>query len=138
MVGVKHKGISFGFVVAMLMVVIGIAGFFYTFEIRFIERSVSIEGEVISVRSVPRKHILKIRTDEVLFLDVPLSVAVPFWDKKKRGDRVRLRVDPNFVSHVKVDETIYLHRTSVSILSGFVIILVIACGTILLRKRSKP
>jgi hypothetical protein len=82
----------------------------------------------------PRKRVLKLKTMDERISDPILLATVPFWYTRNLGEQIRVRIGTQTASQVKEDGFIYLHKTSMGILAGFLILLGIAFGVFFYRK----
>lgn len=64
-----------------------------------------------------------------------LRVSVPSWDARSVGSRIRLMVDRNTGSIVEVDEFLYRHRTSLSLLAALGLFASLLIGVSVYRRR---
>ncbi len=54
----KEKGVSSGFIIVTSIIVMGIVGYFYMNEKKFIENSLTITSNIIDIKNEPRKRII--------------------------------------------------------------------------------
>lgn len=71
----------------------------------------------------PRKRVLYSHAVDGGLSGSTLLVTVPFWDKRKIGELIRVRIGTGSGSQIKVDRFFYLHLVSMSILAGYVTLL---------------
>jgi len=131
----KEKYFSGRFLIITSIIVIGISAYFYMNERKFIDNSMTIAAKISDIKYEPRKRVLQMKTMDERISDSSLLVTVPFWDTRKIGEQIRVRISIETASQVKVDGFICLHKASMGILAGFLILLGILSGVIFCRKR---
>lgn len=131
----KSKNVSGHFFFITIIFVIGVAGYFYIIEIQYIDDTVATTAKVVGVENVPRRCILQLKSIDPQISEFHQFVGVPFWDAVKVGEHIRVRVDVKNVQPVKIDEFMYLHITSIGILTGCLVLLVIVFGVQKFKKR---
>lgn len=132
----KKKLVSGGFIIRATISVLLIVGYFYMNEINFIKNSFTITSSIDDIRHEPRKRILQIKTVARRNSKRNLLVTVPFWDTKRIGEQIVLRLGTKNLSQVKIDEFIYLHKGSVSILASFSILVGILLSILFFQRTS--
>ena len=132
----KRKEVSGWFIVIMIVFVLGTAAYCYMNEQRSIENSVAITAKIVGAKNMPRKRILQLETIDERISGSTLFVTVPFWDPKKEGEKIRVRIDPETASLVGVDAFVYLHKMSLGILAGCSLLFVILSGVFIFRKKN--
>lgn len=130
----KRTGISTGFIIVMVALILGISCLVYKHELKLYEQAVTITARVVNIKIIPRQCLLKLETEDERFADQLLATSVPSWDSQDIGDRILLKVDPEDPSLVWVDEFLYLHRTSLGILAGSLFLCLILIGVNVMKK----
>jgi len=105
--------------------------FFYISEDRFIENSTTINGKITAIKRIPRQQILTIRIEN----EVKRKITIASWDDRRIGDEIIIRVGDGNHSQVKIDEFLYLHKTSIGFLGGCFILSCIISGVMIFLKK---
>jgi len=100
----KRTGISTGFIIVMVALILGISGLVYKHELKGYAQAVTITARVVKKKIIPRQCLLKLETEDGRFAGQLLSASVPSWDSRNIGDRIVLKVDPEDPSILWVDE----------------------------------
>ena len=130
----QTKTVSGGFLCILFICVMGVAGFCYQGERRFIENSTSITAKIVRVKAVPRVRILHLETENTKIAGPDLTIAVPFWDSRKTGERLNIRIGHGGDAGIRVDESFFLYSTSIGILAGCSLLMIIVFGVLFFKK----
>lgn len=131
----KRTGISTGFIIVMVALILGIACLVYMQELKGYAQAVTIPARVVKVKIIPRQCLLKLKTEDERFAGQLLAARVPSWDSRNIGDRIILKVDPEDPSLVWVDEFLYLHKTSLGILAGALFLCLVLIGVTVMKEK---
>jgi len=126
-----ETGISKGFIIAIIAIVIGITAYFYINENKFIENSTPIPGKITKIKRIPRQQVLTVQAKD----EVKRKITISSWDDRKAGDDIKIRVGGGGYSQVKTDEFMYLHKASIGFFTGCLILFCIVSGVYLFKKK---
>ncbi len=132
----NDKNISTGFIITIIFFIFGITAVFYTIETMAINNSVIISTKVIQIKAVPRRRILTLQTTDKRFSDSNLFITMPFWSTQKKGNTINIRINPATSLVIGLDKFVYLHKTSLSLLLGSILLLLIISGVFFFKTRS--
>jgi hypothetical protein len=126
-----EKGIRKGFIIAIIVIIIGITAYFYIDENRFIENSTTIIGKITDIKRIPRRQVLTIQAKD----EVKRKITIASWDDRRIGEEIKIRVGDENHSQVEVDEFLYLHKVSMGFFAGCCILFCIVSGVVIFKKK---